>query len=91
VKLLLSLAQIHLSKPQRDLGEVISILGSIPSLRHKPGVASLLVLLYEHLGDTASAVKVLDQCAASYANQKVTNNIICKAVMASHCRLAATD
>jgi signal recognition particle subunit SRP72 len=70
VKLLLSLAQIHLSKPQRDLGEVISILGSIPSLRHKPGVASLLVLLYEHLGDTASAVKVLDQCAASYANQK---------------------
>jgi signal recognition particle subunit SRP72 len=70
VKLLLSLAQIHLSKPQRDLAEVISILGSIPSLRNKPGVASLLVLLYEHLGDTAAAVKVLDQCASVYANQK---------------------
>jgi len=70
VKLLLSLAQIHLSKAKSDPKEVIEILCSVPSLRQKPGIASLLVLLYEHMGDTASAVQVLDQCVASYATQK---------------------
>lgn len=58
-------------KPQRDLESVIKILRSSPSLRQKPGVASLLVLLFEHKGDIRSAVEVLDQCAASYASQKV--------------------
>jgi len=74
VKLLLSLAQIHLSKAKSDPKEVIEILCSVPSLRQKPGIASLLVLLYEHMGDTASAVQVLDQCVASYATQKVRCN-----------------
>lgn len=69
--MLLSLAQIQFSKPQRDLEAVINILRSSSGLRLKPGIASLLVLLYEQQGDIKSAVDIFDQCAAAYANQKV--------------------
>jgi len=64
----LTLAQFYLS--QNQIQKAIATLQSIASLKHRLGLVSILVNLYEQLNDVISAVKILDESVSYWENQK---------------------
>jgi len=65
VRLQLSLAQLYLS--QHETEKVTEVLLSLPPLRHRPALLSILVSLYEKQADIPAAVGLLDNAEVALA------------------------
>eukprot|EP01090_Pellita_catalonica_P003521 TRINITY_DN13189_c0_g1_i1.p1 TRINITY_DN13189_c0_g1~~TRINITY_DN13189_c0_g1_i1.p1 ORF type:complete len:659 (+),score=150.99 TRINITY_DN13189_c0_g1_i1:53-2029(+) len=68
IYLRLSLAQLHLTKG--DIDSVLKILGSLDKIRHRPGMVSLLVALYDEQNDLERAKKVFQESEEWWVKEK---------------------
>eukprot|EP01135_Chromosphaera_perkinsii_P005038 Nk52_evm15s311 gene=Nk52_evmTU15s311 len=88
-RVLLTLTQNHLKDGNYD--SAVKLLSSIPELKHRLGVVAVRVALYERLGKSDDACKVLDEALSHLESKsgKVTSGSLAHALMkeSAHFRL----